>query len=204
MPHASYNVGDYVNLQLMSREKGSLNVSKAGKPKTTAFPHLFGDADDIVHSKLILADAAEVLTIIERERNELICQLSLDGPDCPESIFIQQSLDLLQERETEVLKILKKTESKTSNFPLKIAASELLDIQKKFERLDTVEPSMPMDPYQFPAEPYNPDFIIDEESNLTLHDIDITPAAADAQHFYFYQVGMEKRKEKKVDFVLRI
>lgn len=189
MPHASYNVGDYVNLQLMCREKGSLNVSKAAKPKAASFPHLFGDADEIVHSKLILADPAEVLTIIERERNELICQLSLDGPDCPESIFIQQSLDLLQERQTEVLKLLKKTESKTSNVPSKITASELIDIQKRFERLDTAELSIALEPYQFPAEPYNPDFIIDEESNLMLHDIDITPAVADAQHFYFYQAA---------------
>lgn len=59
-PHASYNVGDYVNLQLMCREKGSLNVTKASKPKAANFPHLFGDEDEIMHSKLILADPDEV------------------------------------------------------------------------------------------------------------------------------------------------
>lgn len=187
MPHASYNVGDYVNLQLMCREKGSLHVTKAAKPKAAAFPHLFGDADDIVHSKLILADPSEVLSIVERERNELICQLSADGPDCPESIFIQQSLDLLQERQTEVLKALKKVE-KVGNAASKISAAALAEIQKQFERLDTIETPV-ADQYQFPAEPYNPDFVIDEESNLTLHDIDITPAVADAQHFYFYQAA---------------
>lgn len=62
-PHASYNVGDYVNLQLMCREKTSLNVTKANKLKSVNFPHLFGDADEILHSKLILANPCEVSSV---------------------------------------------------------------------------------------------------------------------------------------------
>lgn len=47
-------------MQLMCREKGSLKVNKVGKIKADGFPHISGDADEILHSKLVLADPKEV------------------------------------------------------------------------------------------------------------------------------------------------
>lgn len=59
-PHPNFKVGDFVTLQLMCREKGSLKVNKVSKMKREGFPHISGDADEILHSKLVLADPKEV------------------------------------------------------------------------------------------------------------------------------------------------
>lgn len=58
-------MGDAVNLQLMCRPKSSLKVFKmSGVPRVfdgnDDFPHLFGDSDAQMYSKLILADPNEV------------------------------------------------------------------------------------------------------------------------------------------------
>lgn len=65
-PYPIYNVGDFVTMQLMCREKNSLIVSKINNDQqrrclSTNFPHLFDDAEALQHTKLILADSNEVI-----------------------------------------------------------------------------------------------------------------------------------------------
>lgn len=45
----------------MCREKGSLHITKATQPIKNLFPHLSDDVEDIKYSKIILADAQEVI-----------------------------------------------------------------------------------------------------------------------------------------------
>lgn len=183
-PHPNINVGDYVDLQLMCREKGSLNVFKTtNKSRANCFPHLFGDADEIMHSKLVLADPGEIMTIIDREEIELKSQLADDGVDCPESVFIQQSLNLLDERRCNTIKQLKKFETgKPANKTVEHTVDNITEALKFVD--------LAMEVTETPnsnSDVSNINFIIDEETNLTLHDIDIMPAVHDSSHFYFYQ-----------------
>lgn len=128
----------------------------------------------------------QIMAIIERERNELNFQLETDGPDCPESIFVQQALDLLQERETNTIAMMKNTIQKV---PVTAA-----DIQTKFDKLsidtDTLVPTaITKVTQESVAEPIDklPSDAIEEGSNLTVQDLDITPVFNDSNYFYFYQ-----------------
>lgn len=58
-----------------------------------------------IYSKLVLADRSQVISIIERESNELRAQL-LEDENCPEKCFIEQAITLLKDREDFVLKSL--------------------------------------------------------------------------------------------------
>lgn len=109
-PYHEYSMNETVDFQLMCRRKGSLDVIKVGdqeqqnnEGRAGKFPHLFAVRDQqIVHSKLILANPMEVASVVDRERCELEEQMKTDGPEgfnCPEMMFIQQALDLLGERE---------------------------------------------------------------------------------------------------------
>lgn len=213
--YANFKVGDTVNLQLMCRPKNSLQVFKMSTgslPSSsvgTEFPHLFGNSDAQMYSKLILADPNEVgliyveymnfykrfcqiLSIIDRERNELKCQLSADGDDCPESMFIQQALDLLQERQLIVEELATKFDQKhmfkpKAVQPLVDEAANVLGASLRITAKEFIPTSlMRSDDTSEPNDRLN--FVIDEESHLMLHDIEIQPTAnCDAQHFFFYQ-----------------
>lgn len=99
LPHRNYNCTEVATFQLMYREKGSLSVRKVGDEAGASFPS-FGDSiERKMNSKLLLAEHRDILSIIDRERNELKCQLTSDGMDCPDSVFVQQALVLLAERE---------------------------------------------------------------------------------------------------------
>lgn len=122
------------------------------------------------------------MTIIERERNELNFQLETDGPDCPESMFVQQALDLLQEREKSTLAMMTNVTQKVST------AAEM---QLKFNNLSIdAEPfvltAINEDSQPIASEPTDK-LPIEEGSNLTVQDINITPVFNDSNHFYFYQ-----------------
>lgn len=70
-----------------------------------------------VHCKLLLANGANVLDIIERERTELSCQLA-DEENSSEKCFIEQAIELLSEREKFVLsqvESISKRNSKETN-----------------------------------------------------------------------------------------
>lgn len=123
--------------------------------------------------------------IIERERNELTFQLETDGPDCPESIFVQQALELLKERETNTMAMMKNAIAK---IPAIVA-----EIQSKFDNLSiNAEPFVPTansNITQESIEPIGklPSEIIEEGANLIVQDLDITPVFNDSKYFYFYQ-----------------
>lgn len=135
-----------------------------------------------------------------------------DGFDCPESIFIRQALELLSERDTllksTTTKIQQKIKTKEANHtPSSPAAA---DIDGTLEKLKLNIEAKPFIPNNHPkkidvvdandgdennetaaatAAVAENNFIIDEETNLTLHDIDIESMAIDSNLFYFYQAA---------------
>lgn len=179
--HRSYKVGDIITLELMTREKGSLYVTKANEIRNIIegqFPN-FGDGEDhLTYSKLIMANPNEILKIIEQERNELDFQLIEDGDNCPESIFVQQALDLLntKQKELELIITEKKKAEELSNSFLNPSVAEFVPVQK--QELAGEEAAELHD---------KRDELIDDECNLTVNDIDIVMGAAHAKHFFYYQ-----------------
>lgn len=169
-------------MELMTREKGSLYVNKANEIRNIGdrqFPSF--SEEDYLYSKLILANPKEVLKIIEQEKNELEFQLIEDGNDCPESIFVQQALDLLSTKQNALEKVIADAEAtinnKKSNL-LKPSRAEFVPVVKR----DSVsEDSLESHDRR--------DELIDEECNLTVNDIDITSAAINSKskNFYYYQ-----------------
>ncbi|XP_037043910.1 RING finger protein 10 [Bradysia coprophila] len=186
-PYRNFKVGDFVSMQLMCREKCSLKVNKVGKVKPDGFPHISGDADEILHSKLVLADPKEIMGIIERERNELNFQLETDGPECPESIFVQQALELLKEREANTVAMMKIVIQKEP------AIAD--DIHTKLEKLSVdADPFVPItanckSTQETIVEPADKlvDSTTEDEANMIVQDLDITPVFNDSNYFYFYQ-----------------
>ena len=179
--HRSYKVGDIISMELMTRDKGSLYVTKANENRNinaNKFPNFSDGENAFSHSKLIMADPKEILKIIEQERNELEFQLIEDGSECPESIFIQQAMDLLNIKQKELEKFIEDKETaEMSNSSLNPLVAEFVPSQKH----EVVEES---------AESHeNRNELIDDECNLTVNDIDIVPAAANSQskHFFYYQ-----------------
>lgn len=209
-PHHSFNCGESVTFQLMCRQKNSLQVYNAGSslPSTTAaesspqFPSLSDPIDHLKHSKLVLAEPFEIMTIIERERNELRCQLVSDGVDCPDSIFVQQALNLLEEREDFI-----RGEVKSFSDFKRIEMDEPSECQVGGEDFNVNENALleKMVALNVDAKEFIPDgnankrerqnsddsadFVIDVESELTLKDIAIVPvqSAINDNCFYFYQ-----------------
>lgn len=177
-PHRMYNVGEYVTLQLMCREKTSMCVKKAKSSMASCksiVPHLRENSQsEVVYSKLLLADNNEIMSIIERERNELKSQLSFEGHDCPETVFVQQALDLLQTRENEVLQ-------DTSN--------QSTDVSVELEQLHLNPTAAPFVPRQSTVSESTSEGDLIEDTNLSVTDIDINPTVSDLSHFYFYQAN---------------
>lgn len=144
------------------------------------------------------------MTIIDRENNELIQQLMADGIDCPESIFIRQALELLSERDN-----LLKSSNKIQKIKIKEhtnSSSSSSDIDTQLDKLKLNIEAKPFVPNNnssnnemIDVDAENGDgekngaasatnnFVIDEETNLTLHDIDIQSMSNDSNLFYFYQ-----------------
>lgn len=126
------------------------------------------------------------MTIIDRERNELTFQLETDGPDCPESIFVQQALDLLQERETKTIAMIKDTIEKAPDASAEIV-TKLQNLSINAETfIPTATNKMTQESIVEPSENL-PSDVIEEGSNLTIQDLDITPVFNDSNYFYFYQ-----------------
>uniref|UniRef100_T1GN25 E3 ubiquitin-protein ligase RNF10 n=1 Tax=Megaselia scalaris TaxID=36166 RepID=T1GN25_MEGSC len=100
---SNFNVGNEISFQLMRRKKGSIVVEKANTKEKVLdkIPHLSEMDESRLFSKFLISDLDEILTIIEREKTELLFD---NDPSCPEFIFIQQALDLLEQRKNEVLK----------------------------------------------------------------------------------------------------
>lgn len=193
-----YNADSAITAQLKLKSLSTM----ANESSSQQFPSLSDPIDNLKHSKLVLAQSNEIMTIIERERNELKCQLVSDGVDCPDSIFVQQALNLLEEREDYI-----RGELKTSNDVQKIYvepsaliggdgvdSNEMTMIEKMMAlNVDAKEfvPDSNVNKRERQNSDDSGDFVIDAESELTLKDIAIVPvdSAINDDCFYFYQAS---------------
>lgn len=199
-PHHSYNCGESVTFQLMCRQKNSLQVYNAEvaaqiKSKAAAaaaiqqFPSLSDPIDHLKHSKLVLAQSHEIMTIIERERRELKCQLVSDGMDCPDSIFVQQALNLLEDRENGI-----RVELKVSNDQNIDGTDDSAMVEQMLALNVDAKEFIPVDVHAVRERQNSDDsadFVIDADTELTLKDIAIVPveSATNDDCFYFYQAN---------------
>lgn len=196
-PHRNYNCGESVTFQLMCRMKNSLQIHNADltalKQKAVPqFPSLSDDPNNLKHSKLVLAEPHEIMTIIDRERAELRCQLVSDGIDCPDSIFVQQALCLLEDREKAIRADLDNEHHQVEQSTVDGLCESMEKIAlnadaKEFIPLDVKDEKQSIGS----SSDDSGDFIIDTESELTLKDIDIVPvnSALNDDCFYFYQAS---------------
>ncbi|XP_017127279.1 RING finger protein 10 [Drosophila elegans] len=91
-------VGEKITFQLMRRRKGCMYIEKqaAGLGETIErFPFVSAGEEAKRYSKFLIAKRSDVGAIIERERGELLAE---SDDSCPEDVFIQQALVMLQER----------------------------------------------------------------------------------------------------------
>ncbi|KAL5290264.1 RNF10 family protein [Megaselia abdita] len=100
---SNFNVGSEITFKLMSRKKGSMVIEKGipEKKGSEKIIHLSENNENRNFSKFLISDVSEILSIIEREKTELLFD---QDPDCPEFVFIQQALGFLEQRKNEVLK----------------------------------------------------------------------------------------------------
>lgn len=197
-PFHAFGTGEYVTLQLMRREKGTMKVVEVSDELPmamtshpvvgTSIPHFDATAGNSILTKLLLTDTVQMLRIMEREQIELENQLVSDGAEAPENIFVQQALDILAERRTNL------KASKAILFPvpaekivrgMSISSSASDDVTELHEDRDAADGAAHAMPNGSEG---SSDFMIDEESNFTVGDIDIVPTAQCAgEHYYFYQ-----------------
>lgn len=157
-------------MQLLKREKGSLFVVKACENDVTEFPSM--SLSDSSSAKLIMADHEEILRIIAQEENELEFQMIEDGVDCPESVFIQQAMELLKVKRAEIEDDMKRP----------------MEIKVKRELNPTVAEYVPLAKQESVTDAECHESSrnqLIEDSNLTVNDIDIAPEHLN--HFFFYQ-----------------
>uniref|UniRef100_A0A182PCY6 E3 ubiquitin-protein ligase RNF10 n=1 Tax=Anopheles epiroticus TaxID=199890 RepID=A0A182PCY6_9DIPT len=196
-PFHAYGTGEYVTLQLMRREKGTMKVVEVNDDLPTtlpinlagaSIPHFDATAGNSILTKLLLTDTEQMLKIMDREHTELQNQLVTDGTDEPENMFVQQALELLAEKRSNL------KAAKAIVFPATMekivratsVGSSGSDEVREDDK-ESVEDSAQAVSNGAGGES-SPDFVIDEESNFTVGDIDIVPTAQCAgEHFYFYQ-----------------
>jgi hypothetical protein len=169
--HNSYKVGDMISLQLMKRDKGSLFVNKACEVKPISkFPSYSEELSHQTCSKLIMANKIELLEIIRQEMRELDEQLK-ENCDCPESIFIQQAIELLKttQNDVEIELVACKDEFEDQAF------SNSIDFGLKMSQ-SSAEYSSPS-----PSD----DILINDENTLTIDDININQTTSNTNHFYY-------------------
>ncbi|XP_053672767.1 RING finger protein 10 [Anopheles nili] len=198
-PFHAFGIGEYVTLQLMRREKGSMQVVEVTEQLSRAMlgagfegppiPYFDAIGGNSILTKLLLTDTAQMLKIMGRERMELENQLVADGADAPENIFVQQALDLLAERCGSL------RAGKVIDFPVTFVEEQVQSANepgKREEATGGVElqesEAAVLGLAQSGVVGSLDEFVIDEESNFTVGDIDIVPTAQCAgEHFYFYQ-----------------
>lgn len=199
----AFAVGDCVELQLMCRPKQSLDVMPvvngsppteiAGAAKSTTTPHLFDVLTEAggrrgEHSKLLLADAAEIMSIVDRERVELLQRRNDDGADCPESIFIEQALDFLQQRADDVQLLSHRMAASAPSMRVRLESCADTDDVASVASVASSSTSSAT------ATAADADVVIamsslDGGADLMLRDLQIMPACPDADHYYFYQAS---------------
>lgn len=206
-PHHHYNCDEHVTFQLMYRDKNSLQVHAADEmillnaDNQSIFPFLSDNDERIKHSKLVLAKPREILSIIERERNELKCQLVSDGIDCPDSIFVQQALELLLDREKSIRSNATDGNDADNNNLIETESVAIDDLKHALANIDlnadAIEfvPSLVKDNEQETASSSTTTDDSDDSVALTEHcsmanDIGGSlNATSNANRFYFYQAN---------------
>uniref|UniRef100_A0A2M3Z0R1 E3 ubiquitin-protein ligase RNF10 n=1 Tax=Anopheles braziliensis TaxID=58242 RepID=A0A2M3Z0R1_9DIPT len=203
-PFHAYGTGEYVTLQLMRREKGSMTVVEVTAEPPSAptasdhhpIPHFDANAGNSILTKLLLTDTAQMLNIMDREKAELENQIVADGgAESPENIFVQQALDLLAERrnmiatgERIVFAARKPTTPTTmTTMPASATPSPSSDESDSVSQDGSVDTNGGITAGG-DTRPSSIDFLIDEENNFSVSDIDIVPTAQCAgNYYYFYQ-----------------
>ncbi|CAH1100482.1 unnamed protein product [Psylliodes chrysocephalus] len=162
IPHATFNTTEIITFKLMKRPRGCLIAYPADtniKNENVIFNMSESNAKD-VYSKLLLASTVDVLSIIDRENNELVLQLKDD--DSPERCFIEQAVVLLKERESTLN--LDRTDSDQN----KIDQIEELPIETLLEELE----------------------IDNEKSSIdTDENLEGSSSSQPSKYFYFYQAS---------------
>lgn len=128
---STLNLGDIITLRLMRREKESLLAVPVGSlvQNPTNFFSVSETLSKEVYSKLLIASTEDVMNIIEHERTQLKLELS----KTPNSLeYIEQALDELSKRETELLQRAKLAEVKSEVAPQ--CESTTLDYKLQIER----------------------------------------------------------------------
>ncbi|XP_043522642.1 RING finger protein 10 isoform X1 [Frieseomelitta varia] len=129
---STLNLGDIITLRLMRREKESLLAVPVGSSiqNPTNFFSVSETLSKEVYSKLLIASTEDVMNIIEHERTQLKLELS-KTPNSSEQ-YIEQALDELSKRETELLQRTKLTEVKSEVVPQ--CESTTLDYKLQIEK----------------------------------------------------------------------
>lgn len=188
-PYHSYTVGESVTFELMHREKTSMKVENASEVgrQGVEVPLFNANVGNSILTKLLLAGTSEILSIIDREQQELENQMVVDGVDCPENIFVQQALEQLKERRENVFsgKIVSVS---SEQHPVRMSESSSdesseLQVDENPADLTGIDESVVME------QSSRADFMIDEDNNFTLSDIDIVPtlSCASSDYYHFYQ-----------------
>lgn len=184
-PYHSYVVGEFVTFQLMRRQKSSMKVEIAseGEKKNLEIPTFNSNLGNTILTKLLLAGTPEILTVIDREQRELENQMVVDGIDCPENIFVQQALEQLKERKENV-----SSGKITSPQPARLSECSSEEASEAAAEENASEPTR-IEEAVAVDHPSRADFMIDEDSNFTLSDIDIVPtlSCATSDYYHFYQ-----------------
>lgn len=188
-PFHSYTVGETVTFQLMRREKSLLIAEIASEVGRKSFdvPLFNPSLGRTILTKLLLAGPAEILAIIEREQQELENQIVVDGIDCPENIFVQQALEQLKDRREKAQHVREvPTAVKQENARMSESSSEEAS---GFSIEGITECAQEEETTAIDQSTCAIDFMIDEDNNFTLSDIDIVPTStcASSDYFYFYQ-----------------
>lgn len=188
-PYHSYTVGEFVTFELMHRGKTSMkveNTSEVGK-KSVEIPLFNSNKGNTFLTKLLLARTPEIFAIIDREQKELENQLVVDGVDCPENIFVRQALEQLKERKKNVQsgEIVSASIVSQPVCMSKSSADELSGLTAKEYPTGNAKSDEIVDMDQSSRA----DFMIDEDNNFSLSDIDIVPtlSCASSDYYHFYQ-----------------
>ncbi|XP_058820228.1 E3 ubiquitin-protein ligase RNF10 isoform X2 [Topomyia yanbarensis] len=184
-PFHPYTVGEIATFQLMRREKASTNVALVAELKNEQpeIPYFCSKTGNTTLSKLLLAETPEILNIIAREQKELENQMVVDGVDCPENIFVEQALEQLKERKEGIM--CDKVIALPVDHRNKESDTSVIDEHQTSMLLDAANITSMLD---ITGNHKQGDFMIDEDSNFLLSDVDIIPTATCASdYFYFYQ-----------------
>lgn len=194
MAYSPYNVNEEITFKLMKRERGSLlpiPVEQSDRKNITGLLSLTEREIDTVYSKLLLAKPHEVMSILQVERMELKSQL-LENEECPELCFIEQALELLNEREEMLKKFLNEGETQTVDCATQIGLSSSPSIDSELAcKLDSAimledeEENKRMRYESLSSEGGTSE---DDHPNIAFEDLEITTSQT-SKPFYFYQAS---------------